>query len=148
MTRAPVSLTFSIVCCLLVASVGSALGQGGVPRRDRGPFPPLQYETTDYWAEVHRWTGSEATRPRSQGPGARPGTAAPIVTPAPDGSPTVTTSATARANIRSAPDLSAPVVRSMPRRSVLRVFGEAPGGWFHVGVTEPFGWVNAAALQR
>lgn len=133
-----------------MAWAGSALGQGGAAGRDRGPFPPLQYESTDFWAEVHRWTGSEATRPRTQGPAGRPGQAAPAAPAAssPDGSPTVTTSAAARANIRAAPDLAAPVVRSMPRGSALRVFGEAPGGWFNVGETEPFGWVHERALQR
>ena len=61
---------------------------------------------------------------------------------------TVVTSATSRANIRREPSLSAPVLRAMPQSSTLRVFGEAPGGWFQVGEAEPFGWIHASALQR
>ena len=137
-------------CCVATAWTGSAFGQGGATADGRGSSAPLQYESEDFWAEVHRWTGSDATRPRAQGPAERSrrrAPAGPAASPA-DDSRTVTTSATARANLRMAPDLTAAVVRSMPRNSVLRVFDEAPGGWFKVGETEPFGWVHETALQR
>lgn len=107
---------------------------------------PLQYDPTDWWGEVHRWTGSEATRPRA----ARPPPPAPRTagTAPAEGARTVVTSATSRANIRREASLDAPVVRTMPRESTLTVFGEAEGGWYHVGDAEPFGWIHRSALRR
>ena len=60
----------------------------------------------------------------------------------------VTTTAAHPVNIRSHPRGGGAVVRVVPRASVLRVFGEAPGGWFQVGEDQPFGWVHGSMLQR
>jgi hypothetical protein len=107
------------------------------------PFALLREDPEDYWADVHRWTGSEATRPRAR-----------RTVPAGDGAAdrearqTVRTTATTRANIRAGPSLDAPILRRLPPASRLVVFGQAPGGWFHVGDTAPFGWIHESALQR
>lgn len=114
------------------------------PRRvPAQPGPTLREDPEDVWADVHRWTGSEATRPRGR-------RAAPVEARGPDpaGRRMVRTSATARVNIRREPGLDAAVVRRMPPGSRLAVFGEAPDGWFHVGDSAPFGWVHESALQR
>ncbi|WP_230167775.1 SH3 domain-containing protein [Roseomonas sp. CECT 9278] len=100
---------------------------------------PLREEPGDWWGDVHRWTGSDATRP----PRARQ---APTEPAAATGS--VTTSATARSNIRREPAATAPVQRVARPGTVLRVFGEAPGGWLQVGEGDrPAGWIHRSALQ-
>ena len=60
----------------------------------------------------------------------------------------VSTTAAHPVNIRSHPRGGGKVVRVVPRASVLRVFGEAPGGWFQVGKDQPFGWVHGSVLKR
>jgi Bacterial SH3 domain len=60
----------------------------------------------------------------------------------------VTTTAAHPVNIRSHPRGGGTVVRTVPRASVLRVFGEAPGGWFQVGGDRPFGWVHGSVLKQ
>lgn len=148
MTRSMLAGACAAFCCLLLARVGPAHAQGRAP--DRAVSAPLQYETEDVWADVHRWTGSDETRPRAQRPAARPQQAPRSVGPArpANGTGTVTTNGRTRTNIRVAPDLSAPVVRTMQPSTTLTVFGDAPGGWFNVGESEPFGWVHESALQR
>jgi len=115
------------------------------PARAQAPGvnPPLRDDPGDWWGDVHRWTGSDATRPtRPTPPTARPPTAAP------EGTRRVTTSATARANLRREPSTTAEVLRVMRPGSVLIVFGEAPGGWLQVGDgDQPAGWVHRSALQ-
>ncbi len=49
--------------------------------------------------------------------------------------------------LRAAPAASAAVVGVIPRGTVLRVFGQAPGGWRRVGETEPAGWVHASLMD-
>ena len=133
----------SVLLAALAAREPAAQPAPGPEGRDTRR--PLQYDQTDWWGEVHRWTGSEATRPRATRPPAAP--ARTRAAPA-EGASTIVTSATSRANIRQEPSLDAPVVRSMPRESSLTVFGEAPGGWYHVGESEPFGWIHRSALRR
>jgi hypothetical protein len=74
----------------------------------------------------------------------------PPRSPAPSATATrsVTTTAAHPVNIRSHPRGGGAVVRIVPRASVLRVFGEAPGGWFQVGEDQPFGWVHGSMLKR
>ena len=64
------------------------------------------------------------------------------------GAEVVTTRAAHPVNIRNAPNGSGAVVRTVPRASQLRVFGEAPGGWLQVGADEPFGWLHGSMLER
>jgi hypothetical protein len=60
----------------------------------------------------------------------------------------VTTIAAHPVNIRNLPGGGGAIVRVVPRASVLRLFGEAPGGWFQVGEEQPFGWVHGSMLER
>ena len=39
-------------------------------------------------------------------------------------------------------------IRVVPQGTSLHVFGQAPGGWFQVGDTAPFGWVHESMLDR
>ncbi|WP_198372529.1 SH3 domain-containing protein, partial [Roseomonas rosulenta] len=112
------------------------------PQRTPGAAP-LRDEPGDWWGDVHRWTGSDATRPRR---GAEP-TARPSGPPQ-EATGRVTTSATSRANIRREPSTGAPVQRVVRPGTSLRVFAEAPGGWLQVGEEdEPIGWIHQSALQ-
>lgn len=128
------------VCLALLALFSLLPGLAGAqaPPGTAGGAP-LREEPGDWWGEVHRWTGSDATRPqrRPQAPAA-PSSAAGQVT----------TSATSRSNLRREPSTSAPVQRVLRPGTVLRVFGEAPGGWLQVGEGEqPAGWIHRSALQ-
>ncbi len=112
-----------------------------LPRPDPAARTPLREDPTDYWADVHRWTGSDATRPRARAAAPAPAVALP--------SRTVTTSRNSRANIRREPTTTAPVVRSVSPGSVLNVFAEGPEGWLQVGDgASPTGWIHPSALAR
>ncbi len=49
-------------------------------------------------------------------------------------------------NLRTDPHGAA--VRVIPQGTSLRVFGQAPGGWYQVGDAAPFGWVHESMLDR
>lgn len=51
------------------------------------------------------------------------------------------------ANLRASPAGGGAVLRVVPPASSLRVFGEAPGGWYQVGDTEPWGWIHGSLLD-
>lgn len=79
-------------------------------------------------------------------PGGAPAGASPGASPgAPRGS--VLTNLRTPANIRSEPSGGGTVLRVAPRGSELKVFSEAPGGWYQVGEAEPWGWVHASMLE-
>ena len=111
---------------------------GGGPRTAQAarPLPPLPLDT----ALAANRTGGPAAF-SAAGPQAAP-------LPAAGGGRTVTTTQAHPVNIRSSPGGGGAVVRVVPRASVLRVFGEAPGGWMQVGEEQPFGWAHASVLDR
>jgi hypothetical protein len=89
-----------------------------------------------------------APTPPVPSPAAIPQPRSPSPAPSATATRSVTTTAAHPVNIRSHPRGGGAVVRVVPRASVLRVFGEAPGGWFQVGEDQPFGWVHGSMLQR
>ncbi|WP_244459553.1 SH3 domain-containing protein [Roseomonas fluvialis] len=124
------------VMALVVLLPGIAGAQA--PRPPAGGAP-LRDEPGDWWGDVHRWTGSDATRPR--------GGAARSAAPAPPTGRTVTTVRTGRANLRRDPSMTAPVARMLPPGTVLNVFAEGPDGWLQVGEGDrPAGWIHPTAL--
>jgi hypothetical protein len=128
---------------------------GGGPRTAQAPsttgLPPLPAD-------------SALSPPQAQGsapPAAAP--AAPSVAPAGNAAPqppappaarsnsslgSVTTTAAHPVNVRSSPAGGGAIVRIVPRASVLRVFGDAPGGWLQVGEEQPIGWLHESMLDR
>ncbi len=50
------------------------------------------------------------------------------------------------ANVHASPH--GPSVRVVPQGTALRLFGAAPGGWYEVGDTEPWGWVHESMFVR
>ncbi|WP_338664911.1 SH3 domain-containing protein [Pararoseomonas sp. SCSIO 73927] len=77
---------------------------------------------------------------------------APPPAPPPAGSPSaqgsVTTTSAHPVNLRSSPAGGGAVLRVVPRGTRLRVFAEAPGGWYQVGEGEPAGWIHGSMLER
>jgi hypothetical protein len=149
-----------IAICLATGIAAQSHAQSGSAGRDPGHLPPLRPEPGDIWADVHSWTNS-----RNLPQPARNATAAQRLAPAPqaeafpqagnavaagaaDAGRMVVTNATRRSNVRVEPDMRAPVARTMPPSTTLRVFGEAPGGWMNVGDDQPFGWIHQSALRR
>jgi len=129
-----VALAFLIMLPGLAGAQAPPGTAGGAPLRD---------EPGDWWGDVHRWTGSDATRPSRS---ARVPAAPPAASP--DGAGRVTTSATSRSNIRREPSTGAPVQRVLRPGTTLRVFDEAPGGWLQVGEgDQPIGWIHRSTLQ-
>ena len=52
-------------------------------------------------------------------------------------------------NLRANPHGGGEVLRVLPRGATLRVFGEAPGGWYQVGEgNAPAGWIHGSMLNR
>jgi uncharacterized protein YgiM (DUF1202 family) len=137
--RTPQLLALLSLAPWLLGAV-AAQAQPAAPSR---PGAPLREEPGDWWGDVHRWTGSDATRPTR---GAAPAARAPG--PPADGMRRVTTSATARANIRREPSTDAPILRAVRPGTVLTVIDEAPGGWLQVRQDGlPPGWVHQSVLQ-
>lgn len=66
--------------------------------------------------------------------------------------PSAETPATGRVAMRQNANLHAaphgPPVRVVPRGTEMQVFAEAPGGWYEVGDTAPWGWVHESMLDR
>ena len=152
-------LLILILILILILLPGAAGAQ--VPQPAPGGAP-LREEPGDWWGDVHRWTGSDATRPRRSaepaagggGPPRRAAGGGPTrggaggAAPPQEAAGRVTTSATSRANIRREPSTGAPVQRVVRPGTSLRVFAEAPGGWLQVGeADEPIGWIHQSALQ-
>lgn len=142
-------------------------GGGAHPTRARQvrPLPPLPHDAGAGQVQASPPSVAGPARPAAVPDTAVPARLAatqPAPTPAPEpiiprpapredaasGGGVVTTRAAHPVNIRNAPSGSGAVVRTVPRASQLRVFGEAPGGWLQVGDGEPFGWLHSSMLER
>jgi len=121
--------------------------EGGGPStvRSQAPraLPPLPSD-----AALAQRAALVAPTPPVSSPAAIPQPRPPSPAPSATATRSVTTTAAHPVNIRSHPHGGGAVVRVVPRASVLRAFGEAPGGWFQVGEDQPFGWVHGSMLQR
>lgn len=121
-------------------------GGGPSTARRQAPraLPPLPSD-----AVLAQQARPQSTAPAPPTPSLTTAPQSPATAPTPWGGATrsVTTTAAHPVNIRGQPGGGA-VVRIVPRASVLRVFGEAPGGWFQVGEDQPFGWVHGSMFER
>lgn len=122
--------------------------EGGGPRNGQMPavsgLPPLPADTAlEQQREAPQ--GPPAAPRQPAGPEAAPPAPTPQATAA---SGTVTTTSAHPVNVRSSPAGGGAVVRVVPRASLLRVFGEAPGGWLQVGEEQPIGWLHRSMLER
>ena len=83
-----------------------------------------------------------ASAPRLQAPASPAAASLPAVDPVPAGSVTMRQNANLHADPHGAS------VRVVPQGTVMRVFAQAPGGWYQVGDTAPWGWVHDSMLER
>ncbi|WP_424140075.1 SH3 domain-containing protein [Roseomonas chloroacetimidivorans] len=121
-------------------------GGGPTSARSVVPLPPVP-DTSTLAPET-------ATPPRP--PSRARSTAEPVPppalpTPSAESMPSqgsVTTTSAHPVNLRSNPAGGGAVLRVLPRGTRLRVFAEAPGGWYQVGETEPIGWIHGSMLER
>jgi hypothetical protein len=126
--------------------------EGGGPRNGQMPavsgLPPLPADTvlSQPRDTAPAAPAAPASPPAPPAPTAGTVTASPAPQPAPSG--TVTTTSAHPVNIRNSPAGGGGIVRIVPRASVLRVFGEAPGGWLQVGEEQPMGWLHSSMLDR
>ncbi|MFT8246206.1 SH3 domain-containing protein [Roseomonas sp. BN140053] len=120
--------------------------EGGGPQSNRqmapAPLPPLP-------------TGL----PRFGEPAAGNAPAAPVAETQAPAAPTPAEAATARpgpegvamrqnGNLHSGPVGASPVLRVVPRGTPVRVYAQAPGGWYQIGsATEAWGWMHGSLLD-
>ena len=50
------------------------------------------------------------------------------------------------ANVHAGP--GGPSIRTVSQGATLHIFSQAPGGWYQVGDTAPFGWVHESMLNK
>jgi hypothetical protein len=110
------------------------------------PLPPVPDTSTN--------AAAPATSPSSPAPApatAEAGSLSVLPTPSAASMPaqgSVTTTSAHPVNLRSNPAGGGAVLRVVPRGTRLRVFAEAPGGWYQVGENEPVGWIHGSMLER
>ncbi len=117
----------SRVYAALVAYCFEDGGPSPSPSRSAAPLPPLPSAVPD------------PLRGGSPAPPSVPAAAAPAAA-----SGTVTMRQ--NGNLRTDPHGAA--IRVVPQGTSLHVFGQAPGGWLHVGDTAAEGWVHESMLDR
>lgn len=118
--------------------------EGGGPRDARTvpTLPPLPSGLPHAAEEMPALPPSVGQQPAA---GAAPAATAVTAPPLASSRSNVTTRQ--HANLRTSPGGGGVVLRVMPPGSSLRVFGEAPGGWYQVGDTEPWGWIHGSLLD-
>jgi hypothetical protein len=120
------------------AEMVSRCFEGGGPRDARRvqTLPPLPNG-------LPRDAEDAAPAPAPAAPNGMP--AAPLAS-APQAATRSSTMTRQHANVRTSPAGGGAVLRVVPPGAQLRVFGEAPGGWYQIGDTEPWGWVHGSML--
>lgn len=126
-----------------IALVADCYDRGGPtsgPFQSITPLPPLPDTVT----EPEHPTASAKPQPR------RTQSAPTLSEQAPPPSPE--TPASGRVAMRQNATLHlaphGPPVQVVPQGTALRVFAQAPGGWYEVGDTGPWGWVHESMLDR
>jgi hypothetical protein len=120
-------------------------GGGPTSARSVVPLPPVPDTSA---------AAANAAPPRPSPPAPPPVEPAPppaLPTPSTESMPaqgSVTTTSAHPVNLRSNPAGGGAVLRVLPRGTKLRVFAEAPGGWYQVGEAEPVGWIHGSMLER
>ena len=121
--------------------------EGGGPSSNRqlapSPLPPVPNE---FPREFQAPPARTASPPSSVPPTPRSSTQEPSAATA---SPSNVQSVTMRqnGNLHTGPAGGTPVTRVVPRGTAMRVFGQAPGGWYEVGSSEAWGWMHGSLLE-
>lgn len=121
--------------------------EGGGPRDARTvpTLPPLPSGLPHAAEEMPALPPSLGQQPAASA--APAATAATAVTAPPLASPRSNVTTRQHANLRASPGGGGAVLRVVPPGSSFRVFGEASGGWYQVGDTEPWGWIHGSLLD-
>lgn len=94
-------------------------------------------------------SASQGVPPLPPLPDALPDVAATAAPPAAAASPAAPTgSVTMRQSANLHSDPHGPSLRVVAAGTVLKVFGQAPGGWYQVGATKAEGWVHESMLDK
>lgn len=123
--------------------------EGGGPRDARTvqTLPPLPSGLPHALGLPHAAEEMPALPPNpGQQPAASAAPAATAVTAPPLAASRSNVTTRQHANLRASPAGGGAVLRVVPAGSSLHVFGEAPGGWYQVGDTEPWGWIHGSML--
>lgn len=89
----------------------------------------------------------EVTRTGNPARPSTPPAASTSSPPRPQASPTGSTVTIRQGgNLRTGPGASHSVLRTIPRGTVVRVFGHESGGWYLIGDTAPWGWMHESRL--
>jgi hypothetical protein len=132
-----------------VAIVNYCYDKGGPmpgPTSAPMPPPPIPNRLPDPSAKLRSNDVSVTAAPTAV-PTAVPTLAAPQTSDTPD--PTSATgNVTVRQNANLHADPRGPSIRVVQQGTALRVFAQAPGGWYQVGDTTPWGWIHESMLDR
>jgi hypothetical protein len=123
-------------------------GPDNGPLRSIPSLPPLPSSIPDR-PSAGRLSGQPAAaRPLpSRVVQTQPTVPAPVAEPVPDRSAASgTVSMRRNGNLHAVPH--GRDVRVVPKGTVLRIFSQAPGGWYEVGGASPWGWIHESLLQR
>jgi hypothetical protein len=131
-----------------VALVNYCYDKGGpLPGGAAPPPPPLPDRIPDPSARARGPQGGLVVSAPSaaQSPNAAPGASPPgaSVGEVPAAGDVVVRQS---ANVHSDPH--GPSIRVAQQGTTLHVFGQAPGGWYQVGDTAPWGWIHESMLDR
>jgi hypothetical protein len=147
-----IGLNSSEASRVYVAIVNYCYDKGGpMPGATSAPMPPppLPDRLPDPAAKPRSNDVSVIARPPGQPPqpGASPVPASTPTSDTPDQS-AATGNVTVRQNANLHADPHGPSVRVVQQGTALRVFAQAPGGWYQVGDTAPWGWIHESMLDR
>jgi len=150
-----IGLNSSEASRVYVAIVNYCYDKGGPipgPNSSLTPAPPLPDRLPDPSAKPR---GSDvaasglAPRPIGQPPqpAASPAPASTPISDTPDQT-SASGNVTVRQNANLHADPHGPSIRVVQQGTALRVFAQAPGGWYQVGDTAPWGWIHESMLDR
>jgi hypothetical protein len=150
-----VATTTSEANRVYLATVEYCYDKGGPdagPFRSVPPIPPLPDTVPDLSPAARAAVRPPAAHQAAPQPPPRPvpppvPPRTPAAHPVPDHSPASgTVSMRRNGNLHAGPH--GRDVRVVPKGAVLRIFSQAPGGWYEVGGSSPWGWVHESLLQR
>lgn len=149
-------LTAAVAVVIALAGWSISVPQAGPPQI-RGPAA-LVASVPEQSAPVLPSPGTARNEPRPE-PDPSAAMLAPISTGT--GSPAASPAAPERraaerreqvvtrtgSNVRSGPNGTAEVVRTVPAGYRMSVFARSPGNWVQIGETSPWGWIHASLLE-
>ncbi|MGI4746004.1 MAG: SH3 domain-containing protein [Janthinobacterium lividum] len=138
-----------------IALVGNCYDKGGPvsgPFQSITPLPPLPDTVTEpnhpivSARPVPAQIAAGQTRPQAPPAASAPSLSEQALPPSAETPASGRVAMRQNANLHAAPH--GPPVRVVPQGTEMHVFAQAPGGWYEVGDTAPWGWVHESMLDR